>query len=159
MIRFTYRSIKLLVFNKYILTGLILAGVFIAGIFANNKVFAPDLHRLYMESMMVNDQPPVVLIHGVLGSKLRDKTTDKDLWPGPASRLFLHDYSDIAFDIDPDTLVPMSNNIEAYAISEGAVGKDFYGKIVKTLGDAAGYKLAKVGEEVDPNQKNYYIFH
>lgn len=133
--------------------------VFTAGIFTNNKVFAPDLHRLYMESMMVDDQPPVVLIHGVLGSKLRDKTTNKDLWPGPATRLFLSDYSDIAFDIDPDSLAPMSNNIEAYAISEGAVGKDFYGKIVKTLGDAAGYKLAKIGEAVDPKQKNYYIFH
>jgi pimeloyl-ACP methyl ester carboxylesterase len=159
MIRFTYRSIKTLLFNRYVFTCLILAAVFIAGILSNEKVFAPDLHRLYMESMMVNDQPPVVLIHGVLGSKLRDKTTNKDLWPGPASRLFLSDYSDIAFDIDPDTLIPMSNNIEAYAISEGAVGKDFYGKIVKTLGDAAGYKLAKVGEAVDPKQKNYYIFH
>jgi pimeloyl-ACP methyl ester carboxylesterase len=159
MIRFTYRSIKALLFNRYILTSLILAAVFIAGIFANNKVFAPDLHRLYMESMMVNDQPPVVLIHGVLGSKLRDKSTHKDLWPGSLSRLFLSDYSDIAFDIDPDTLIPMSSNIEAYAISEGAVGKDFYGKIVRTLGDAAGYKLAKIGEPVDPKQKNYYIFH
>lgn len=39
MIRFTYRSIKLLVFNKYVLIGLILSTVFIAGIFANNKVF------------------------------------------------------------------------------------------------------------------------
>lgn len=84
MIRFTYRSIKALLFNRYVFIGLVLAAVFIAGIFANNKVFAPDLHRLYMESMMVNDQPPVVLIHGVLGSKLRDKTTNKDLWPGPS---------------------------------------------------------------------------
>lgn len=159
MIRLAYHSIKRLIFNKYTLIALILAVVFTAGIFTNNKVFAPDLHRLYMESMMVDDQPPVVLIHGVLGSKLRDKTTNKDLWPGPATRLFLSDYSDIAFDIDPDSLAPMSNNIEAYAISEGAVGKDFYGKIVKTLGDAAGYKLAKIGEAVDPKQKNYYIFH
>ncbi len=159
MIRLTYKSIKLLIFNRYILIGLILVSVFIAGIVANNKIFAPDLHRLYMESMMVNDQPPVVLIHGVLGSKLRDKNTNEDLWPGSASRLFLHDYSDIAFDIDPDTLVPMSNNIEAYAISEGAVGKDFYGKIVRTLGDSGGYKLAKIGKKVNPEQKNYYIFH
>lgn len=159
MIRFTYRSIKLILLNKFVLTVIILAVVFIAGIFANNKVFAPDLHRLYMETMMVNDQPPVVLIHGVLGSKLRDKTSNEDLWPGSASRLFLHDYSDIAFDIDPDTLNPMSNNIEAYAISESAVGKDFYGKIVQTLGDAAGYKYAQVGDEVDLKQKNYYVFH
>ena len=40
-----------------------------------------------------------------------------------------------------------------------AVGKDFYGKIVTTLGDTGGYQLIKVGENVNPNQKNYYIFH
>ena len=159
MIKVTYKTLKILLINKFVLLGLVLAAVFIAGIFANNKVFAPDLHRLYMESMMVNDQPPIVLIHGVLGSKLRDKSTHEDLWPGSASRLFLHDYSDIAFDIDANTLIPMSTNAEAYAISEGAVGKDFYGKIVRTLGDAAGYQLAHVGEKVDTKQKNYYIFH
>lgn len=159
MLRLTYRSIKQLIFNKYVLTSLILATVFLAGIFANNKVFSPDLHRLYMESMMVNDQPPVVLIHGVLGSKLRDKTTNEILWPGKANRLFLNDFSDVAFDIDPDTLEQKPSNVEAYAISESAVGKDFYGKIVQTLGDAAGYKLAKIGENVDPKHKNYYIFH
>lgn len=159
MIRFTYRSLKLLLLNKFVLAGMALVVVFIAGIFANSRVFAPDLHRLYMETMMVNDQPPVVFIHGVLGSKLKDIDTNEDLWPGPASRLFLHDYSDIAFDIDPDTLEPLPSHAEAYAISEGAVGKDFYGKIVRTLGDTGGYHLATIGQKVNPKQKNYYVFH
>lgn len=159
MLHFTYKAIKKTFFNKYMFILLVLLSVFVAGIFANNKVFSPDLHRLYMQSMEVHDQPPVVLIHGVLGSKVRDKITEEELWPGSASRLFLNDYSDIALDIDPDTLNPISNNTEAYAISEGAVGKDFYGKIVSTLGDSGGYKLAQVGEEVDPTEKNYYVFH
>jgi hypothetical protein len=41
-----------------------LAVVFMAGIFAKREVFAPDLHLLYMESMMVQDQPPGIFIHG-----------------------------------------------------------------------------------------------
>jgi pimeloyl-ACP methyl ester carboxylesterase len=159
MIRFTYRTIKLFLFSKYAFAGYILAIVFIAGIFANSKVFAPDLHRLYMESMMVDDQPPVIFLHGVLGSKLRNTETYEDLWPGPASRLFLHDYADIAFDIDSNTLNPMANNVEAYEISDSAVGKDFYGKIVRTLGDIGGYNLATAGEKVNPKHKNYYVFH
>jgi len=159
MIRFTYKTIKLFLFSKYAIAAYILMAVFVAGIFANNKVFAPDLHRLYMESMMVDDQPPVIFIHGVLGSKLKDMKTEQDLWPGPASRLFLHDYADIAFDIDPDTLDPLPNHAEAYEISDSAVGKDFYGKIVRTLGDTGGYQLAKAGEKVNPKQKNYYVFH
>lgn len=159
MLRFTYRTFKKTFFNKYIFILLVLLSVFVAGIFTNNKVFAPDLHRLYMQSMEVYDQPPVVLIHGVLGSTVRDRVTKEELWPGSASRLFLNDYSDLALKIDPDTLNPIPNNTEAYEISEGAVGKDFYGKIVDTLGDSAGYKLARVGEKVDPTNKNYYIFH
>ena len=159
MIQVTVRSLKLLVFNRFVLMGAILAITFIAGIFFKEKIISPDLHRLYMESMMVNDQPPVILIHGVLGSKLRNTRTQDELWPGSASRLFLHDYSDIALDINPDTLQASSQYTEAYAISEGAVGKDFYGKIVKTLADAGGYKLAIAGEKIDPKQKNYYIFH
>ncbi|MDB2705307.1 hypothetical protein N9Y67_02070 [Pseudomonadota bacterium] len=159
MIYVTYKAFKTTFFNKYIFILLVLLIVFIAGIFANNKVFAPDLHRLYMQSMEVHDQPPVVLIHGVLGSTIRDKKKKAELWPGSATRLFLNDYSDIALDIDPVTLNPMPNNTEAYAISEGAVGKDFYGKIVRTLGDSGGYKLAHVGEKVDPTNKNYYVFH
>ena len=158
MIRFTYRTLKLFLLNKYAIAAYILIAVFIAGIFANSKVFAPDLHRLYMESMMVDDQPPVIFIHGVLGSKLRDTETGADLWPGPASRLFLHDYADIALNIDSDTLNPIPNNVEAYEISDSAVGKDFYGKIVRTLGDTGGYNLATAGEQVNPKQKNYYVF-
>ena len=159
MIRFTYKTIKLLLFSKYAIAAYILMAVFIAGIFANSKVFAPDLSRLYMESKMVDDQPPVIFIHGVLGSKLRDTDTNQDLWPGPASRLFFHDYADIAVDIDSKTLEPMANTVEAYEISDSAVGKDFYGKIVRTLGDTGGYHLATAGIKVNPKQKNYYVFH
>jgi len=108
---------------------------------------------------MVDDQPPVIFIHGVLGSKLKDVDTEQDLWPGPVSRLLFHDYADIAYDINPETLSPKPSKAFAYEISDGAAGKDFYGKIVRTLSDTGGYKLSKVGEPVDPKHKNYYVFH
>jgi pimeloyl-ACP methyl ester carboxylesterase len=159
MLRLTYKAFKKTFFSRYTLAALVLVIVFIAGIFAKSKVFAPDLHRLYMETKMVDDQPPVIFIHGVLGSKLKDVHTQKDVWPGGISRLLLHDYADIAFDIDAKTLEPLPSNAIAYAISDGAAGKDFYGKIVRTLSETGGYKLSKVGEKINPNQKNYYVFH
>ncbi len=79
MLKFTYKAFKKTFLSKYTLVGIILTGVFIAGLFANSKVFAPDLKRLYMESEMVSDQPPVIFIHGVLGSKLKDIKTQEDL--------------------------------------------------------------------------------
>jgi len=157
MFKLTYRFFRKTIFNRYVFAALILAAVFIAGISANNKIFAPDLKRLYMETKMVDDQPPVIFIHGVLGSKLRDKATKETLWPGPVSRLLLHNYSDIAYNFNPETLEPQMSTALAYEISDGAAGKDFYGKIVETLGDTGGYKLSHVGEKVDPKHKNYYV--
>lgn len=159
MLRLTIKSLRKTFFSKYTFAIAILAIVFVAGIFARSHVFAPDLNRLYMESMMVVDQPPVIFIHGVLGSKLRDVDSKKDLWPGGVRRLLLHNYADIAYEINPQTLEPLPSRAFAYAISDGAAGKDFYGKIVRTLSDTGGYKLCKIGEKINPKQKNYYVFH
>jgi pimeloyl-ACP methyl ester carboxylesterase len=158
MLKLTYKAIKKTFLNRYVFFLLLLAGMFVAGIFSNSRVFAPDLHRLYMESMMVTDQPPVIFIHGVLGSRLKDTKTKEDVWPGAISRLFLHDYSDVAYEIDPNSLEPKPNSAVPYDIFDGAAGKDFYGKIVHTLSEIGGYKLSKAGEKVNPKQKNYYVF-
>jgi pimeloyl-ACP methyl ester carboxylesterase len=158
MLKLTYRALKKGIFNRYIFAALTLAGVFFAGVYANSKIFAPDLRRLYMESMVVTDQPPVIFIHGVLGSRLKDTQTKEDVWPGAISRLFSHDYSDAAYEIDPETLEPKPSNAVPYDIFDGAAGKDFYGKIVHTLSEIGGYKLSKIGHKVNPTHKNYYVF-
>jgi pimeloyl-ACP methyl ester carboxylesterase len=158
MLRLIFKAVKKGIFNKYIFIGLVVCLAFIAGIFSNKKVFAPDLHRLYMESMMVTDQPPVIFIHGVLGSRLKDTKTKEDLWPGAISRLLSHDYSDAAYEIDPNTLEPKPSNAVPYDIFDGAAGQDFYGEIVHTLSEIGGYKLSKIGQKVNPKQKNYYVF-
>jgi hypothetical protein len=126
MLKLTAKIIKKTLFNRYLFLTLLLAVVFIAGLFSNSKVFAPDLHRLYMESMMVTDQPPVIFIHGVLGSRLKDINTKEDVWPGAISRLLSHDYSDIAYEIDPETLAPKMSTAMPSEIFDGAAGKDFY---------------------------------
>lgn len=159
MFRFTYKALKKTFFSKFTIGVIVLVMVFVAGIFAKNKVFAPDLHRLYMESMMVQDQPPVIFIHGVLGSKLNAIDTNQELWPGGLRRLLLNDYADIAYQINAATLNPLPSKAYASAISDGAVGKDFYGKIVRTLSETGGYQLSKAGEKINPKQKNYYVFH
>ncbi len=158
MLRVIFRAIKKGIFNKYIFISLVVCFAFIAGIFSNKRVFAPDLRRLYMESMMVTDQPPVIFVHGVLGSRLKDTKSKEDIWPGAISRLFSHDYSDAAYEINPNTLEPKQSNAVPYDIFDGAAGQDFYGKIVHTLSEIGGYKLTKIGQKVNPKQKHYYVF-
>ncbi len=159
MVRFTLKTIKLLLFSRYALAIYVLLTVIFSGVLLENKLFAPDLHRLYMESMEVTDQPPVIFIHGVLGSRIKDLNTQQDIWPGPTRRLFTHDYSDVAYQIDPASLEPITNTSAAYQVYDSALGTDFYGKIIETLGETGGYTLAEVGKEVDPYKKNYYVFY
>ena len=145
--------------NRYSLLGLLLVLAFFAGGLFKEKVNTPDLHRLYMESMMVSDQPPVVFIHGVLGSKLREKEGEEDLWLGSLDRILLSEYEELAFHIDPETLEPMDSLVHAYGIADDAIGKDFYGKIVRILADAGNYQRAEPGEKVNTRQKNFYVFY
>ena len=47
----------------------------------------PDLARLYHSQSHSHSQqpitrPPVILVHGIMGSKLRDKQSLKELWFG-----------------------------------------------------------------------------
>ena len=149
---------KRLIFYRGLFATLILLAGFFAGFYYHEKTYAPDLHRLYMQSMKVTDQPPVIFIHGVMGSKLRDIETGDDLWLGPIQRILFNDYSDLAYEIDPETLEPLPSKVQPYAIADNTVGKDFYGKIVRTLSDTGEYHLTQIGQKVEPTRKNYYVF-
>jgi pimeloyl-ACP methyl ester carboxylesterase len=155
----TFTLYKRLFFYRALVAILLLAAAFYAGSIYRDHKNAPDLPRLYMQSMAVTDQPPVVFIHGVMGSKLRDISTGGELWPGSIWRIATSHYTEIALDIDPGTLEPRHDSIEAFAVTDNAIGKDFYGKIVKTLADVGNYRLAKIGQKIDRSQKNYYVFY
>ena len=60
----------------------------------------PDLKNLYGVSQEYAEQPPVVLVHGVLGSRLDDPDTGTEVWPGSVGRPLFHEYTDLAFTID-----------------------------------------------------------
>lgn len=149
---------KRLIFYRLIFALLVLGAVFFAGSYYHSQLHRPDLHRLYMQSMHVVDQPPVVFIHGVMGSKLRNSKTGEEVWPGSLERILFSNYSDVALKINPDTLKPVPSDIEAFEICDTAVGQDFYGKIVRTLADVGEYKLSQVGQKADRTRKNYYVF-
>ena len=148
---------RLVVYRLFFVT-FILTAVFFAGSYYHSQINKPDLNRLYMQSMHVVDQPPVVFVHGVMGSKLRNSKTGEELWPGSLKRILFSNYSDVALEIDPQTLKAMPSDIEAFDIADAAVGKDFYGKIVRTLGEVGEYSLSQVGHKADKTRKNYYVF-
>jgi pimeloyl-ACP methyl ester carboxylesterase len=144
--------------NRYtvvsFVTAVIVSIYFIFGSFEQK----PNLKRLFVESKMVTDQPPVIFIHGVLGSKLRDKETGIEGWFSSPWNILFDEFRHLSLEIDAETLSAKPNIYEAYELAGDIIGKDFYGNIIKTLTEYGGYSHAELGQDINPAQKNLYTF-
>lgn len=105
-----------------------------------------------------SDQPPLVVIPGAFGSRLLDTRTGREIWPRSSARLLFSSYKGLEVEIDERSLNPMAGTISPYAVFREGLGRDFYGEILTTLEDAAGYRRHWPGEPVDPGQRNYYVY-
>ena len=131
----------------------------IAGLLLSSCAIGPttDLERLYAMQAGNPDQPPVVVIHGALGSRLVNATDDVEIWPGKLRKLLFSDYRGLRLEIDSETLKPRPSEVVTAGIAEGAVGVDFYGRILRTLEVAGGYAPAVPGEPAQDGEKRYYV--
>ncbi len=117
----------------------------------------PDLQRLYRSATPSGEQPPVVVLHGILGAKLADES-GKEVWPGSTGKVLFSDYRELRLPIDADTLSPAPSTLAAFAITDKAAGRDFYGALLRTLEHAGRYQRAEAGQLVVPGQRHYYVF-
>jgi pimeloyl-ACP methyl ester carboxylesterase len=118
---------------------------------------APDLHRLYASGMERAQAPPVIIIPGILGSRLRERVSGRELWPGSIYNVLFSARS-LALDIDPKTLEPRADDIEAYDLFRNLLGNDYYGAIIDTLEKQGGYVRGRPGRAADAAKRRYYIF-
>ena len=118
----------------------------------------PDLARLYRSGIEFTDTTPVVVIPGVFGSKLRDRTTGVEVWPGTTQMILFGDYRNLALNFDPATLAVRLDNLEAFDIADAALGQDFYRKLIETLRDFGGYVRGQLGIPPKPGERRYYIY-
>lgn len=117
-----------------------------------------DLMRLYATQEGNPDQPPVVIIHGALGSRLWDPVTGDEHWPGNLGELAFSDYRSLRLEIDPETLEPLPSRLEIAGITTSIGGVDFYGRILSVLEDVGGYSLGEPGTQAAHGEKRYYVF-
>ncbi|MCX7553796.1 hypothetical protein OS175_07895 [Marinicella sp. S1101] len=117
----------------------------------------PDLALLYQPQNSQN-QTPLILIHGSLGSKLRLIESGKEVWPGKLNDLIFSNYKVLANHIKPDTLSVDYEKIESYAIFDSYSGLSIYDDIIKTLTTYGGYQLNKPQQAVG-SQRQLYVFH
>jgi pimeloyl-ACP methyl ester carboxylesterase len=113
----------------------------------------PDLVRLYASQADDPAQPPVILIHGLMGSTLVDPRTGKQVWPGSLGTLAVSNYADLRADGN-DGLVPGDL---VYGLG-GVV--DYYGELTRVLERVAHLRRAQPGQPVrgPEDRRRYYVF-
>jgi hypothetical protein len=116
---------------------------------------APDLRRLYASGMERGHVPPVIIIPGILGSRLRERG-GREIWPGSIYNVLFSARS-LALDIDPATLEPRADDVEAYDLFRGLLGSDYYGAIIDTLERQGGYVRGQPGRAADAGKRRFKI--
>src|SRR6202795_4890347 len=76
----------------------------------------PDLARLYHVGAGPGDTTPVIVIPGLFGSKLRNRTTGAEVWPGSAQMILFDDYHSLGLDFDRASLQVRPDTNEAFGI-------------------------------------------
>jgi pimeloyl-ACP methyl ester carboxylesterase len=122
-----------------------------------SRTGVPDLHRLYESGMERVRVPPVIIVPGILGSRLRQRGSGHELWPGSLYNVLISAGS-LALKIDPKTLEPLADDVEAYELFRGLLGNDFYGQIINTLEKQGGYVRGYPGRIADAGARRYYMF-
>lgn len=123
---------------------------------ACSSVRGPDLERLYRYQRGNPDQPPIVLVPGLFGSRLIN-ADGSEAWPGSLLRLVFSNYDELGLDIDPATLEPMPTQLTVAGLTNRAAGRDYYGRIQEVLENAGGFRLTTAGKPVTADQRRYYI--
>ena len=128
---------------------------------------APDLELLFRaeKPAAIHSefmQPPVIIIPGLLGSRLVSGSgTGGEAWPGGATAVAFSRYESIALPVDGTTTVPdaLPSPLIAGGVTESALGRDFYGRIIDTLVQYGSYQRADLGEPVrSALERRVYVF-
>lgn len=116
----------------------------------------PNLDDLYPPMLRRLDRPPVVFVPGLLGARLADAATGREVWPRSALNLFVGGHRELALPIAPDD--PVARELRVTGLFDATGGRDFYGGILRVLERNGGYRRATPGEPVRDGVPRYYVF-
>ncbi|MGH9754666.1 MAG: esterase/lipase family protein [Blastocatellia bacterium] len=127
------------------------------------KASRPNLPAIFPGPIAAKQRgkPPIIIIPGVTGSELADRTTGKKLWPD----LFPEDKEALALPITSTTLSENRDDVVASRVIESAQLVKFipeigvYGALLKALENQGGYRRGDIDAPApDGDRDTYYLF-
>ena len=117
---------------------------------------APDLNRLYAP-FRAEAPVPLILVPGVMGSRLTSASTDREIWPGGFLTLLTgRRLGSLALPVDGETVRENRDDLQPSGLFLEAAGKQFYRNIAETLAGPGGYSCAPA-DDVGP-ETNCFLF-
>lgn len=115
----------------------------------------PDLGLLYADASKDPKQPPIIVIHGLMGSTLVEADSLVEVWPGSLGKLAFSDYSGLTRLEEAERggtrLIPGD-------LFFGVAGLDFYSGLLGTLEDIGHFARSKPGTPVGTDdRRRYYV--
>jgi pimeloyl-ACP methyl ester carboxylesterase len=105
-----------------------------------------DMAAIHQESAARPDRNPIILLHGFLGSKLRNDRTGETAW-GDYMNAIKHGISTaLELPIDSTDFSRDRDDIVPYALVESVAGVKFYGPILEALRDVGGYHQGDIDD-------------
>jgi pimeloyl-ACP methyl ester carboxylesterase len=129
-----------------------------AAILAACSGIGPAAEHFYPAHAVSAERVPVIVIPGLLGSRLARASDGVEAWPGGTRKLLTSDYLDLALRIDPETLEPLDDGLVPSGIFEGAAGKDFYRQLMRVLRESGGYRPMRPGRPLVQQRARLYVF-
>ncbi len=114
----------------------------------------PDLARLYEADIDNATQPPVILIHGLMGSTLVE-AGGKEYWPGGLGALAFSDYSELA---RLDAAEQASGGLVPGGLFYGIARTDYYQALIDALEKVGKFRRGEPGTPVRAeDRRRYYV--
>ena len=102
-----------------------------------------DMTRIHQDAAAM-PRNPVIVIHGFIGSKMKNRHTQESVWGRVMNALFRGKPDDLSLPIDRLPLSENRDDLVPYAICESIMGVKFYGAILQALREVGGYQLGDI---------------
>ncbi|HYV86034.1 MAG TPA: hypothetical protein VFB49_09000 [Patescibacteria group bacterium] len=129
-------------------TGVVAAALALAALLPQGCAMFPryDMAEIHEQSAARPARNPVIVLHGFVGSKLRNDATQESVWGRFVNAITRSKTDDLSLPIDGATLADDRDGLVPYALYESVAGVKFYGAMMDALKDVGGYRIGDIDD-------------